>query len=531
MGMGDLMGGRISGKQVGSGGRFFGLGRYNGPIVTLLRTLCLGLTIAVTVPPAVARDRMADAPMTFTLADGPADRQRQKLLEGGDRTIYAAGTITDGTTARFLAFVKARHITQGRVYFDSPGGLVFEGMELGKAIRALHFNTDVGASDDRGGKPSSLCASACAYAYAGGVGRFLNNNSGLLGLHQFHSDKKKEPTREIQAVSGLMLAYLTDMGIDAQAFSLASMTAPEEMLLLGPDDAEQLGFANNGSLPTTIEIELAQMTPLLMITQIHYDKKVKLAFGCSVSRLLLEAGIDGAADGESHVKGLNRAYLEFDGQPALIGRGARAAVFAEGGVHLSRALDEENQMRFMKTAKANIWLENGAPDRWGGSIDLRKVQPEIATFFEQCASGRRISPALPATGKTQKLAIMDIRRDKDRPALALLDYGSIRRTGESASSVSYVVGILNKEPYYMVSSNSFDCAGLRVKALRYNSSREGAALDSRETDWQPALPNTPNGLMLQLACGTATLPADRIRLSDAFTIMREFLDKKIYAQP
>ena len=83
----------------------------------------------------------------------------------------------------------------------------------------------------------------------------------------------------------------------------------------------------------------------------------------------------------------------------------------------------------------------------------------------------------------------------------------------------------------MVSSNSFDCAGLRVKALRYLSSRDGAALDSRETDWQPALPNTPNGLMLQLACGTAALPADRIRLSDAFTVMREFLDRKIYAQP
>ena len=99
MGMGGLMAEGISDKQVGSGGWLFGLGRCNGPIVTLLRTLCLGLTMAVMVPPAVARDRMLDAPMTLTLADSPADRQRQKLLEGGDRTIYAAGNITDGTTA------------------------------------------------------------------------------------------------------------------------------------------------------------------------------------------------------------------------------------------------------------------------------------------------------------------------------------------------------------------------------------------------------------------------------------------------
>lgn len=523
--MGGLMGNGISGKPASLGGSLVGKARLAG----FVRAACLGLAIAVTTAPSVARDKMLD--MTFALADSPADRQRQDLFEGGDRTIYATGDITEGTADRFRAFVKDHHITQARVYFDSPGGLTFEGMELGKAIRELHFNTDVGAQGDRGGKPSSICASACAYAYAGGEGRFLTAKSGLLGIHQFYSDRKKEPSRDIQAISGLMLAYLTDMGVDAHAFSLASMTAPEEMLILTPEDAEQLGFANNGSLPTTAEIELAQMTPLLMLTQAHYDRKVRLGFGCSVSRLHMEAEIESVRDGAPHVKGLTRAYLEFDNQPALIARGPRAAIFAEGAVHLSRVLDEENQTRLTRTAKASVWLENGDPDRWGGSIDLRGVQPQIKTFFRQCASGQRIAPSLPPASKTQKLAILDLQRDKDRPLLALVDYGSIRRTGTSASAVSYLVGIREDGPYYMASSNSFDCAGLRIKALRYLSSREGAALESREGDWQPMLPGTPNEKLLKLACGTTTLAAGSIRLGDAFSVMREFLDKKIYAQP
>ena len=511
------MGNGVSGKWAGP-----------GAILTAIGVLLVSLTM--TAAPSAARE-MADTPMTFTLADSPADRQRQDLLEGGDQTIYASGTIVDGTTKRFLAFVKARSITQARVYFDSGGGLAFEGMELGRAIRDLHFNTDIGARGEHGGEPSSLCASACAYAYAGGMSRFLNEKSGKLGLHQFYLDKKKAPTSQIQALSGLILSYLTEMGVDAEAFSLASMTAPDELLILEPEAAEHLGFANNGSLPTSAEIELVQMTPLLMITQVHYDKKVKLGFACSVSRLHMAAEVESARDGAPHVKGLVRAYFEFDDQPALIGRGPRAAEFAEGAVHLSRVLDEENQMRLTKTGKVKVWLENGDPGRWGGSIDLREVQPQIKSFFEQCASGRRIAPTLPTASKTQKLAIMDMRRDKARPLLALLDYSSIRRTGTSASSVAYVVGIREDGPFYMVSSNSFDCAGLRVKARRYLSSRDGAALDSREGDWEPALPGTPNGLMLQLACGSATIPADRLRLSDAFTVMREFLDKKIYALP
>jgi hypothetical protein len=49
------------------------------------------------------------------------------------------------------------------VKLDSPGGLTLVGIELGKAIRLKGFSTMV--------DQAALCASACGYAWLGGVRR------------------------------------------------------------------------------------------------------------------------------------------------------------------------------------------------------------------------------------------------------------------------------------------------------------------------------------------------------------------------
>ena len=147
------MGDGISRKRHCPGERLHGSGRHKGSISAAIIALCFGLATAMVAAPSDARETVDDTPMTFVLADSPADRQRQDLLEGGDQTIYAAGGITSGTTKQFLAFVKAHNVTQARVYFDSPGGLSIEGMELGRAIRTLHFNTAVRPPPPAGARP------------------------------------------------------------------------------------------------------------------------------------------------------------------------------------------------------------------------------------------------------------------------------------------------------------------------------------------------------------------------------------------
>jgi len=104
---------------------------HGKPVVRLGLTMLLWL-ILVIVAPSLAL-ATSDKPMTFRLEPNtPAARSLHALLDAGDRTIYADGEITPGTTARFLAFVRTHHLTRARVYLDSPGGSVTDALDREK---------------------------------------------------------------------------------------------------------------------------------------------------------------------------------------------------------------------------------------------------------------------------------------------------------------------------------------------------------------------------------------------------------------
>jgi hypothetical protein len=56
------------------------------------------------------------------------------------RFIYADGLFASGTAKEFFSFVESKHISAGAVVFlNSPGGLVSEALDLGRAIRAARL--------------------------------------------------------------------------------------------------------------------------------------------------------------------------------------------------------------------------------------------------------------------------------------------------------------------------------------------------------------------------------------------------------
>lgn len=71
----------------------------------------------------------------------------------------------------------------------------------------------------------------------------------------------KRPRLQAQEISGLLVAYLSSMGIDALAFSLSTQAGAEEMFWLNEADAIELGFANNGVQPTWAELKMVDMRP------------------------------------------------------------------------------------------------------------------------------------------------------------------------------------------------------------------------------------------------------------------------------
>jgi len=159
--------------------------------------------------------------------------------------LIAEGEITADTPALFAALEQG---DAAKILFDSPGGNLGAGIRLGRLIRERGYETMVGtrASFEAQDYPpkGGQCLSACAYAFAGGVIRSLDETS-KLGFHQFrlgaNSDvsaaQLTEAIEGAQAVSAQLIAYLVEMGVDARVFALASGKTGSDMHMITQEEA------------------------------------------------------------------------------------------------------------------------------------------------------------------------------------------------------------------------------------------------------------------------------------------------------
>lgn len=117
--------------------------------------------------------------------------------------------------------------------FDSVGGNLVAGIEIGKAIRLKGFGTLV--LDNR------LCASACALAWLGGKTRWAGPRAKIAvrAAWMFRNGKKQETG------SGNVLvgAYLNTLGLTDEAIVFITSAAPDEAEFLSFQKAEALGIA------------------------------------------------------------------------------------------------------------------------------------------------------------------------------------------------------------------------------------------------------------------------------------------------
>lgn len=101
--------------------------------------------------------------------------------------VLAEGPIESGDAARLRGLVaKNRGIDE--VWFNSPGGAAVEGLVLGRAIRDLGLATRI---PDR-----AMCASACSYAFLGGVIRAVDPG-GRYGVHMFTAARDEAFINEV----------------------------------------------------------------------------------------------------------------------------------------------------------------------------------------------------------------------------------------------------------------------------------------------------------------------------------------------
>jgi hypothetical protein len=151
---------------------------------------------------------------------------------GSDGTVVISirGELNAGDERRFANI--AVDLPDAIVAFDSPGGNLVAGIEIGKAIRLKDFATAVPAS--------ATCASACAIAWLGGRQRMMGANA-CIGFHAAFlvQDGKAETTGVGNALVG---AYLNQLGLPERAVVYITVSPSESVNWLDRDKAEAVGI-------------------------------------------------------------------------------------------------------------------------------------------------------------------------------------------------------------------------------------------------------------------------------------------------
>jgi hypothetical protein len=170
------------------------------------------------------------------------------LIAGAPRALAADMLVrkaTDDPTASVIAFsgeIKLRdgekfaalikNIGRGVVVFSSPGGSVFDGLQIGQLIRIHHLATFV--------PDGTYCASACALAWLSGAPRFVQA-TGQVGFHAAYVQHGRKKT-ESGVANAVIGAYLNTLGLSISAIVYIEHAHPDQITWLTTGDANRLGI-------------------------------------------------------------------------------------------------------------------------------------------------------------------------------------------------------------------------------------------------------------------------------------------------
>ena len=148
---------------------------------------------------------------------GGSDRSRRGLVISGE--------IGPAAAIWFRARLDEAKLVPGdMILLSSPGGNLDQAMIMGEEIRARGLVTAVGVVDASGRIRPAFCASACVLVYSGGKVRYGVEGS-RLGVHRFVSEgPMRDPVADTQRVAGIILGYMTKMGVSASIVEAMSQT-------------------------------------------------------------------------------------------------------------------------------------------------------------------------------------------------------------------------------------------------------------------------------------------------------------------
>ncbi|WP_312015075.1 hypothetical protein [Bradyrhizobium lablabi] len=154
----------------------------------------------------------------------------------GRRTLAISGEIGKASASWFRDRLDEARLSAGdAILLSSDGGKLNQAAIMGETIRARGLVTAVGMADASGRIRASSCASACVLVYAGGKTRYGIHGS-MLGVHRFTTPiPMDDPVAETQRTQGMVLGYMTKMGVSSTIVEAMSQTS--EIRWLSPKQA------------------------------------------------------------------------------------------------------------------------------------------------------------------------------------------------------------------------------------------------------------------------------------------------------
>ncbi|WP_141401310.1 hypothetical protein [Cohaesibacter gelatinilyticus] len=278
----------------------------------------------------------------------------------GCQWIAIQGILPPNAGELFKQFVRTQGLEEHsiQVILHSNGGSLLGGVRLGRAIRSQGSDTQVGKSVKQGyfhALEKGQCLSACAYAFLGGVTRFAE--AGEIGIHQFYTNEFfRNPDGKVftpkdfssqQALNGLLLSYVTEMGAKPDLVIKASSVGPDDMLLLNEQQLTEFSvtFIANEYQQWNLE---AYGTGLISYSRTK-DRASQMTLMCSSfnkGTLLITKKVD---DAKEYLSFLNRIQkFSWFGQTILL---SEISIRTSGNViYISVPLNEK-RLEAMRTNK------------------------------------------------------------------------------------------------------------------------------------------------------------------------------------
>jgi hypothetical protein len=349
------------------------------PLPRRLRAFTATL-LAVALAPTWAAP---DAPMTIhvesrTVADN--------IIEA-PTTLYMEGVIEEATPHMLRSVLKGLNAQWITVFFNSPGGNMLAGMEIGRILRKEQATVYIGARGEGRTPKRGVCLSACSLAFLGGAFRYAAPDS-IYGVHRaFRSSGATAADLDVgQVIAAASSTYMREMGVDPGLLDLTVKAGKNGMYVLSRDELKALRVVNDGRKEPTWTIEVVDQGTYLKGSQETVWGTGNIRFMCIGSKLQMISDYTAGDKAASIAKGrwVHSMFLDNDTLPLP----TPAQLWAEGGSIRAFIVIAPEHMRGLQTASKvghAMQVNRDAPTFVGYTVDIDEASKKrVSTFSRNC---------------------------------------------------------------------------------------------------------------------------------------------------